>query len=67
MQRGLGLATAIKAAFDLNALVNIWSDNLYCSQDFSTGEIRYPVLSIESVQTLPRHVSFGTTVSILLA
>jgi len=66
MQRGLGLATAIKAAFDLNALVNIWSDNLYCSQDFSTGEIRYPVLSIESVQTLPRHVSFGTTVSIFL-
>lgn len=66
VKRGLGLPAVVSAAHHLQALVRITSGNLDLTQDFSTGEHKYPTLEFGSVRELPSTFLAGTCVSIFL-
>jgi hypothetical protein len=47
VSRGMGLANAISAAFQLQSLFLVYSSDLAASQDFSTGAEKYPGVRFE--------------------
>lgn len=66
VKRGLGLPSVVSAAHHLQAYIRITSGNLVISQDFSTGESKYPTLNFEEVKQLPGDFVCGTCVSIFV-
>lgn len=66
VKRGLGLPAVVSAAHHLQALVRVTSGSLDLTQDFSTGEHKYPTLEFGSVRSLPSTFVAGTCVSIFV-
>jgi hypothetical protein len=64
--RGQGLTRALKAAFDLNAMIQVCSNGLNGSQDFSLWEEKYPYLKLTEVRRLPITQISGTSISVFI-
>jgi hypothetical protein len=66
VSRGLGLPNLAEASFRLHALIRVWSDDQYLSQDFSLAEGKYPGLTFSATQRVVKNTQLGTCLSIFL-
>ena len=66
VERGLGLHAALISAFELGAMIQVFSDELFFSQDFSTGDQPYPGLNLSAGQSKETICRTGTCISIYI-
>jgi len=66
VSRGLGLPKVVASSHHLQALIRVSSGELIVGQDFSTGESKYPKLSLEALRRMREGFRCGTSISIFV-
>lgn len=66
IERGKGLASALSAAHKLHALLRVSSGGLIGTEDFSTGEQKYPRISFDDTKRMSSRLMMGTCISLFV-